>query len=148
MKYYSQSGLEVVYGTPHSAGLDLPYYDTENEEIWIHPGDRAKLPTGVHCEIPEGHYGEIATRSSTSKRKLIPLCHVIDSDFRGNIHMMLTNVGTEPVLVKRGEYICQLIVKKYEKVTPCAVDSVEYLSNTDRGENGFGSTGNTEVRGL
>jgi dUTP pyrophosphatase len=140
MNYYSESGLEIFYGTEDSAGLDLPYYDSEVSMVIIEPGERAKLPTGIYCEIPEGNYGEIDTRSSTSKLKLIPACRTLDADYRGNIHIVLINVGKDPVVVKRGDYLAQMIVKPYTKVSPNRVSSREELSKTDRGTNGFGHT--------
>jgi dUTP pyrophosphatase len=110
----------------------------------IEPGERVKLPTGIYCEIPKGNYGEIDTRSSTSKLLLLPLCRTIDSDYRGNIHVVLTNVGKDPQVVKRGDYLAQMIVKPYTKVKPNKVGSREELSSTERAENGFGHT--TEKR--
>jgi dUTP pyrophosphatase len=147
MKYYSHSGLEIFYGTDDSAGIDLPYYDPEVSMIIVEPGDRVALPTGIHMKIPDGNYGEIDTRSSTSKRLLVPLCRTIDSDYVGNIHVVLANVGTKPQVIKRGDYLAQIIVKPYTKVKPHQVDSKEELGTTPRGESGFGSTGNTSITG-
>lgn len=147
MNYFSESGLEIFYGTEDSAGLDLPYYDPDVDEIIVQPGERVALPSGIYCEIPQGNYGEIDTRSSTSKRKLVPGCRTIDSDYRGNIHVVLINVGTVPQIIKRGEYLAQMIIKPYNKVKLNKVNLIEELASTDRGSKGFGSTGNTTITG-
>lgn len=140
MNYYSESGLGIFYGTEDSAGLDLPYYDPEVNMIMVEPGERVKLPTGIYCEIPKGNYGEIDSRSSTSKMKLIPACRTIDSDYRGNIHVVFINVGKDPVVIKRGDYLAQMIIKPYTKVEPNRVGTRDELSDTVRADNGFGHT--------
>lgn len=142
MKYYSESGLEIFYGTEHSAGLDLPFYDKNEIRVIINPGQRAKLPTGVHVEIPAGYYGKVDSRSSTSKLGLVLMCSTIDADYRGNIHLVFTNVSNEPVVLDRGVYLAQLIILPYLKVQPVKIDNLSDLSNTERGNKGFGSTTN------
>ena len=140
MKYYSESGLEIFYGTEHSAGLDLPYYDPNVEKVVIEPGERAKLSTGVYLEIPENHVGIMDNRSSTSKLKLDLLCRIIDCDFRGNIHIVYINNGSEKVVVNRGDYLAQIVIVPYTKMSLEMVDSPDMLSKTNRGSNGFGHT--------
>lgn len=145
IKYYSEGGYPIFHGTEHSAGIDLPYYDPIREIVVINPFQRVKLPTGIHMEIPEGYYGEIDSRSSTSKLLLLPLCRTIDSDYRGNIHVVVVNLGEKPVVISRGQYLFQMIIKPYLKISPNKVESQEDLSKTLRGVNGFGHT--TEKRG-
>lgn len=145
MKYYSESGLPIFYGTKFSAGLDLPFYDPEIEEITVLPGERVKLATGIHAEIPEGTYGKIDPRSSTSKRLLTVLCSTIDCDYRGNIHIVMCNVGKEPQTIKRGEYLAQMVIIPYVKVSVQVAESKDALSDTERGVKGFGSTTKTRV---
>lgn len=141
LKYYSESGLELEYGTPHAAGLDLPYWDPKNKSCTINPGERAKLPTGVYVEIPEGHWGMVDTRSSTSKLSLDLACRTIDCDYRGQLFLVLINCGNEPVTVQSGDHLCQLIIQEYKKVKPSKQDSRDGLSKTGRGDNAFGHTG-------
>lgn len=138
MRYKSDSEYEIRYGTEDSAGIDLPFYDPEVEEVTIHPGERVSLKTGIYMEFPEGTYGEIDSRSGTSKLLLLPLCRTIDGDYRGNIRTVVVNVGREPVTVRRGQYLFQIVIKPYVKVTPVLS---EVLSDTVRGDNGFGHSG-------
>ena len=141
MRYYSESEYSIFHGTPYSAGLDLPFYDVLCPAVVIQPHTRASLLTGVHVEIPEGHFGLVDSRSSTSKLELMLLCHTIDSDFRGNIRLVFQNVGQSPVTVKRGDYLAQLILVPYKYQEPLErVSSVSQLSSTTRGAQGFGST--------
>lgn len=135
----------LFYGTPYAAGIDLPFYDPEVEEVTIQPGQRIMLKTGVYMEMPETVFGFIDSRSSTSKLLLDLLCRTIDPDYRGNIRTVVTNVGSEPVTVKRGEYLFQLLILPRIKGRLQSVDSVDQLTATDRGAEGFGSTGNSQA---
>jgi len=141
LKYFSASGYELKYGTKKSAGLDLPYYDEEKEFISIKPGERVALPTGVYCRFPEGYYGLVDTRSSTSKMKLVLGCRTLDEDYTGHIHVVLINCGHIPVTVKRGEFLAHMIISPYIQPSLNMVSSIEELGETERGANGFGSTG-------
>lgn len=153
LNFYSESGIEPFYGTEDSAGLDLPIWDERlkngylswDGEYTLQPMEALTVKTGVYMSIPEGHYGQLDTRSSTSKIKLDLLCHTIDSDYRGNIRLALINLNTVPVTIKNGQSLAQIIIKKYEKVEPVKFESYdEFLENskqTPRGDKGFGSTG-------
>lgn len=136
---------KLFYGTPYAAGIDIPFYDPELEEITIEPGQRVMLKTGIHVEMPSYLFGLIDSRSSTSKLLLDLLCRTIDPDFRGNIRTVVTNLGKEPVTVRRGEYLFQLILlpRVYAKLQ--SVASVEALTSTERGAQGFGHTGNSQA---
>lgn len=153
LPFYSESGIEVFYGTDGSAGLDLPIWDdrltngewAENGEITLQPMDALTVKTGVYLAIPKGFYGDLDTRSSTSKIKLDLLCHTIDNDYRGNIRLALINLNTVPVTIKNGQSICQIIIKKYEKVNTKGYEDLETFmdryGDTERKDNGFGHTG-------
>lgn len=140
--YHTESGMPISFGTEHSAGLDLPYYDPDAESITLQPGDRALLPTGISCEIPEGYFGLLDSRSSTSKKKLDLLCRIIDADYRGVIHLSVINHNDTPVTIERGDYMFQMVITPYLKVHPAKVMDKSLLSATERGSKGFGSTGN------
>jgi len=138
----------LSYGTEHSAGLDLPIWDerlvngewsTDGTYV-LQPMEQKTFKTGVYLEIPPGHYGQLDSRSSTSKKKLDLLCHTLDADFRGNIRVAVINLNTEPVEIKNGDYLFQVIIKPYTKVVPQRVESPYHLGDTERGEGGFGST--------
>jgi dUTP pyrophosphatase len=152
LKYYSQK-YDLRYGSEGAAGIDLPYYDEKRhanldklpkwkrwfaERKLILPFKRYKLPTGIHVEMSPDEYGEIDTRSSTSKKLVIMLCRTIDSDYRGNIHVVF--VSLIPWIIKAGDYKFQMIVKPYNRKTLERQLRLEDLSNTERGAEGFGST--------
>lgn len=138
----------LSYGTEHSAGLDLPIWDERlvngewsyNGRYILQPMEHKIFKTGVYMKIPEGCYGELDTRSSTSKKKLDLLCHTIDADYIGNIKVSVINLNTEPVEIKNGDYLFQIIIKPYVKVNPSRVESPDHLGDTERGAGGFGST--------
>ncbi|ACI91022.1 gp22.1 [Bacillus phage SPO1] len=158
MRYYSNDPKhDLSYGSEGAAGIDLPYYDDKKhanldnlkgikkwfaERKFIFPFKRYKLPTGIHVEMDKGEYGEIDTRSSTSKKLWLPLCRTIDEDFRGNIHVVFMSFYPFPRIIKARECRFQMVVKPYNKKSFAKVSSKEQLSNTNRGENGFGSTDN------
>ncbi|WCS68539.1 deoxyuridine 5'-triphosphate nucleotidohydrolase [Bacillus phage vB_BsuM-Goe16] len=158
MKYYSDDPKhDLSYGSEGAAGIDLPYYDAKRhanldnlkgikkwfaERKFIFPFKRYKLPTGVRVEMEEGEYGEIDSRSSTSKKLWIPLCRTIDEDFRGNIHVVFMSFYPFPRVIKARECRFQMIIKPYNKKSFERVKYWAMLSLTKRGENGFGSTDN------
>jgi dUTP pyrophosphatase len=120
--------------TIYSAGLDL----YAPESLDIPPGWHVAIPSGFAFEIPQGFYGQIKERSSLALRRLIVHGGVIDSDYRGEIKILLFNESDEPQEVQKHERIAQLLI------LPCSVDEVVEvgdLSETDRGAGGFGSTG-------
>ena len=144
MKYYSESGLELRYGTEHSAGLDLPFYDPELESVTLQPGETRLLKTGIHLEMPEGHVGILDTRSSSGKAGIDLMCRIIDNDYRGNIRLMVINHSGEPLTISRGSYIAQIVIIEMGKDRGLdKVSSPSELSETSRGTGGFGSTGKT-----
>lgn len=137
-KKLNENAVTPTFGTEFSAGADL--YSVE-EEVVINPGETKFIGTGLATAIPVGTVGLIYARSGLAcKKGLAPAnkVGVIDSDYRGEIKVALHNHGTEPQTVLKGERVAQMVITPY-----FAVDYVEVegLSNTVRGEGGFGSTG-------
>ncbi|MBP3323952.1 MAG: dUTP diphosphatase [Clostridia bacterium] len=125
--------------TKGSAGMDL-YAAIENE-IVLNPGERVLIPTGFAAEIPEGTAGFIFTRSGLGIKKGIHVTNgvgVVDSDYRGEIHVGLHNLSQEAYTIAPLERIAQMIIMPYFAVD---VIEAEALDETDRGAGGFGSTG-------
>lgn len=128
-----------TYGSAEAAGADL--YACLSEPVTIQPGETAWIPTGLALEVPKGCAGLVYARSSLGvKRGLAPAnkVGVIDSDYRGEIKVVLLNHGKEVQTIQHGERIAQFLITPV--VTP-AYEEVSELSDTDRGTGGFGSTG-------
>lgn len=128
-----------TYGTTGAAGADL--YACMEEEVTIQPGETRKICTGISMEIPFGYVGLVFARSSMGvKRDLAPAnkVGVIDSDYRGEIMVMLHNHGSKPQTVTPGERIAQIAIMP---VFAPGFEAVDELSDTVRGQGGFGSTG-------
>ena len=122
--------------SPGSVGYDL----YSMEEIMVPPMERAFVSTGVCACLPRGVYGRIAPRSGlTLKHGIQTGAGVIDPDFTGELKVILFNHGSEPFVIKKGNRIAQMILERCE--TPL-VEEVEELKQTQRGERGFGSSGN------
>lgn len=127
------------YGSLEAAGADL--YACLEQSVTIAPGETAWIPTGIALEIPRGCAGLIYARSGLAcKKGLAPAnkVGVIDSDYRGQVVVVLHNHGTEPQTVEQGERIAQLVITPV--LTP-AYEEVKELSSSQRGAGGFGSTG-------
>jgi len=125
------------HAKPGDAGLDL----TSRDAVNIRPGEIRFVGTGVSVEIPDGHFGLIAPRSGLACKHGITFANtpgIIDSGYRGEIKVALHNVGEKEYAVHRDERICQLIILPYEH---CSCIEVDELSETERGDGGFGSTG-------
>ena len=128
-----------TYGTPEAAGADL-YACLENP-IEVRPGETVWIPTGVALEVPKGCAGLIYARSSLgTKRGLAPAnkVGVVDSDYRGEITVVLLNHGDKTQIIENGERIAQFVITPV--ITPVYTE-VEELTDTARGDKGFGSTG-------
>lgn len=125
------------YATEHSSGLDL----RTSEEVNLQPGEYKLIPTGVAIEIPEGLEGQVRPRSGLALKHGIACLNspgTIDSDYRGEVKVLLINHGKEAVHFERGERIAQLIISKYERVE---IELVDDLADTVRSSGGFGHTG-------
>jgi dUTP pyrophosphatase len=117
------------------AGLDL----YSSEEVELKPGEYTAVPTGIAVEIPKGFFGLIKDRSGLAvKHALHCLAGVVDENYRGEIKVVLINLGKEPVRLEKHTRIAQLLIVPYEAVK---VVEVETLEDTERGEQGFGSSG-------
>jgi dUTP pyrophosphatase len=133
-------GLETpAYATPGSAGCDLRA--AIEAPLLILPGGRARVPTGLAVAIPEGYEGQVRIRSGLAHDKGLLVVNApgtIDSDYRGEIRVIVANLGSEAVTLERGERIAQLV---FAPVARAKFERVADLPKTHRGEGGFGSTG-------
>ena len=133
-------GLETpAYATPGAAGCDLRA--AIEAPLLILPGGRARVPTGLAVAIPEGYEGQVRIRSGLAHDKGLAVVNApgtIDSDYRGEIRVIVANLGSEPVILERGERIAQLV---FAPVSRAKFERVADLPKTHRGEGGFGSTG-------
>lgn len=133
-------GLELPsYATPGSAGCDLRA--AVEGPLVLLPGSRALVPTGIAVAIPPGHEGQVRMRSGLALRHGLTLLNgpgTIDSDYRGEIGVILANLGAEPVTIARGDRIAQLVIAP---VTRARLEPVEELPASSRSTGGFGSTG-------
>lgn len=139
VKLLRQNAKLPTYGTEFSAGADL--YACLESPVTIAPGETKAIPTGLAMEVPVGCAGLVYARSSMGvKRGLAPAnkVGVIDSDYRGEIMVMLHNHGSVPQTVEQGERVAQMLITPV--LTP-AYEAVEELTDTLRGAGGFGSTG-------
>ena len=139
VKKLSANAILPTYGSAEAAGADL--YACLEEPVTIQPGETAWIPTGLALEVPKGCAGLIYARSSMGvKRGLAPAnkVGVIDSDYRGEIRVVLLNHGKEPQTVENGERVAQMLITPV--LTP-AYTEVDELDDTQRGNGGFGSTG-------
>jgi dUTP pyrophosphatase len=139
----------------HAAGLSLPAYASEGAagadvcaaleaDLVLRPGARAAVPTGLCVEVPRGYELQVRPRSGLALREGVGLLNspgTIDSDYRGEIKIILVNHGSQDVMVRRGDRIAQLVLAP---VASGVFEEAETLAPTERGESGFGSTG---VRG-
>ena len=139
VKKLNPNAMLPTYGSVEAAGADL--YACLDQPVTIAPGETAWIPTGLSLEVPKGCAGLIYARSSMGvKRGLAPAnkVGVIDSDYRGEIRVVLLNHGKTTQTVENGERIAQFLITPV--LTPAYME-VDELSNTGRGTGGFGSTG-------
>lgn len=138
---------------PHGEGLELPAYATAGAAgcdlraaveapLTVAPGERALVPTGIAIAVPEGYEGQVRMRSGLALRNGLILPNApgtIDSDYRGEIRIIVANIGREPATLSRGDRIAQLVIAPVARAELTRVDA---LPETGRGGGGFGSTGN------
>lgn len=139
VKKLRESAILPHYGSAEAAGADL--YACLEQEMVIEPGQTAWIPTGLAMEIPVGYAGLVYARSGlATKQGLAPAnkVGVIDSDYRGEVTVVLFNHGKVPQTVRSGDRIAQLVITPV--FTP-GFEEVDSLSDTQRGAGGFGSTG-------
>jgi dUTP pyrophosphatase len=143
-----------VQRLPHSEGLPLPQYQTErsagmdliaalaeDETIFLPMGERALVPTGLAIEIPAGFEGQIRPRSGIALTYGVTVLNspgTIDADYRGELKVLLVNLGLETFAIERGTRVAQLVISP---VLRASLDEVAQLAESPRGSGGFGSTG-------
>ena len=139
IKKLNENAIIPTRGSNQAAGYDL--YACVDTPVNIPAHCTEKIPTGLAIEIPDGYFGGIFARSGlATKHGLRPsnCCGVVDSDYRGNVIVALHNDTNEEKLIMPGERIAQLVVLPY---LPIIFEEVEELTDTERGDSGFGSTG-------
>ena len=127
------------YETEFSAGMDLRAQ--LHAPVVLAPGERQLIPTGLHIEIPQGYEGQVRPRSGLALKSGITVLNApgtIDSDYRGDIGVILINLSQEFQQINPHDRIAQLVIAPYEQVE---LKEVDELTDSDRGEKGFGSTG-------
>ncbi|HLF34888.1 MAG TPA: dUTP diphosphatase [Cyclobacteriaceae bacterium] len=127
------------YQSIHAAGMDLRAH--LGSEMVIKPMERVLVPTGIFIELPEGYEAQVRPRSGLSIRSGISILNspgTIDSDYRGEIKVILVNLGSSDYIVRNGDRIAQMVISRYEKIT---WKLSEKLNETTREQGGFGSTG-------
>ena len=142
IKKLSDKAIVPTYGTEFSAGADIyAVIENNNNMIEIPSGETRFINTGFALEIPEGYVGLIYPRSGLSCKCGLALANkvgVIDSDYRGEVNAVITNNSNEDFMIEKYSRICQIVLVPIEKAE---FEIVDNLSNTERGSNGFGSTG-------
>ena len=144
VKRLDERAILPVYKSAQAAGLDLaaclPRHDM-GDEVTIEPLQIVKIPLGYACAIPIGYEGQVRPRSGLSTKHGISIPNApgtIDSDYRGEMFIALINLSREPYTIRHGDRIAQLVIAP---VAHAAIREVEHLEDTERGQNGFGSTG-------
>lgn len=131
------------YKTAGSAGFDLRAF-LPNGSVVLKPMERMIVPTGLYMEIPVGLEGQVRPRSGCAVKQGLTVINApgtIDSDYRGEVGVSIINLSTEDQEIKDGERIAQMVITAYSFMSFVEVQSVEELSQTERGAGGFGHTG-------
>lgn len=131
-----------AYMTAGAAGMDLAA--AMDAPVVLGPGERAAVPTGLALEIPVGFEGQVRPRSGLARTHGIGMVNApgtIDSDYRGEVHVLLVNLGLEPYTVKPGDRVAQLVIAPVARVELEEIEEGAALSPTVRGAGGFGHTG-------
>lgn len=142
----------AIIQLPNAKGLNLPAYATElsagvdleaavDAPVTLQPGERKLIPTGLAIALPEGYEAQVRPRSGLAFKNGVTVLNspgTIDADYRGEVKVILANLGTEPFTVERGMRVAQMVVAQYTRVS---FNLVEQLDETARGAGGFGSTG-------
>lgn len=148
VKVYAEGGALPAQGTPGAAGWDLSA--RIGVPLRLNPGDRAGVPTGLWLAIPEGYEGQVRPRSGLARDYGVTVTNApgtVDSDYRGEVRVLLVNHGPRAVIIPPGARIAQLVIAPVPRVRLVVVGSVEDLGATARGDGGFGSTGVGAVPG-
>jgi dUTP pyrophosphatase len=129
------------YASADAAGVDLAAAVPEDAPLVLGPGERAAIPTGLQLAIPSGYEGQVRPRSGLALAHAVTVLNApgtIDADYRGEVKVILVNLGKEPFRVTRGMRVAQLV---FAPVVRAALQEAQSLDATARGEGGFGSTG-------
>jgi dUTP pyrophosphatase len=136
------AGLPLpAYQSAHAAGLDLPAAVPQDAPVTLAPGERGLIATGFAIALPDGFEAQVRPRSGLAARHGVTVLNTpgtIDADYRGEIQVILINLGSEPFIVTRGMRIAQLVIAP---VARAGIAEVATLEDTARGAGGFGSTG-------
>ena len=132
--------LEIEFKSPRAGDAGYDLFATDNDAVPA--GQRALVKTGLHLEIPAGFVGLVKDRSSVASTGIHTLAGVIDSAYRGELKILLVNLGDATFEIHAGQKIAQLLIVPVYTATVEYVNSLEDLPATKRGEGGFGSTGN------
>jgi dUTP pyrophosphatase len=130
------------YASDGAAGLDL--HAALEEELRIEPGERSAVPTGLALAIPPGYEGQVRPRSGLAKNHGVTVANApgtVDSDYRGEVQVLLVNLGREAYTVRPRDRIAQLVIAPVTRVCVQQLEDAEELGETTRGAGGFGSTG-------
>jgi dUTP pyrophosphatase len=130
-----------AYQSSHAAGLDLLAAVPEQTPMVLAPGQHAMIPTGLVIALPDGFEAQVRPRSGLAAKHGVTVLNspgTVDADYRGEINVLLVNLGAAPFTIRRGERIAQMVVAPVTRVELVPATS---LSSTDRGSGGFGSTG-------
>ena len=140
VKIVNRSTNELpAYSTDQSAGMDLRAW--LDEPVTLQPLERRLIHTGVYIELPVGYECQIRPRSGLALKRGLTVLNTpgtIDADYRGEVGVILVNLGNEPQVIENGERICQMVVARHETVQ---WEQVESLEESERGTGGFGHTG-------
>lgn len=148
----------AVRRLPHGDGLPLPAYATADSagldlvaaidgDVALAPGERRLVPSGLAIALPSGYEAQVRPRSGLALKHGVTVLNspgTVDADYRGEVGVILVNLGTETFTIKRGDRIAQMVIAPYSRANWAEVDSLE---TSDRGAGGFGSTGVTSPRG-
>jgi dUTP pyrophosphatase len=130
-----------AYATADAAGMDLSAAVEDDAPVTLAPGERGAIPTGIQLAIPQGFEGQVRPRSGLALKNAVTVLNApgtIDADYRGEVKVILVNLGAEPFEITRGMRIAQLI---FAPVVRASLTQTSSLDETQRGEGGFGSTG-------
>jgi len=139
IKKLNPKAILPSYQTEHAAAMDV--HACLDEPMTLQPLERAMIPTGLAFEIPEGYEMQVRARSGLSIKHGLTMVNgvgTIDADYRGELNILVINLGQEAFVIEPDMRVAQLLVTRYDKVT---WQLAEMLSDTDRGTGGFGSTG-------
>ncbi len=139
VEYLGKSSSEPEYASLHAAGADLKA--ALSAPLTLSPGATALVPTGIHIAIPIGYEGQVRPRSGLALKHGLTVLNTpgtIDSDYRGEVKVILINLGSEPITIQPGDRIAQIV---FSPVVQAEFVPVRDLSPSERGTGGFGSTG-------